>query len=143
MRNYLIVANQTLGGEGLLHAVRSAMAHGECRFYVVVPAAPSQQDGAWTEGATTDKAAHRLSEGLERLRGLGAEVTGVVGDPSPMLAILDAIREQPQFDEIIVSTLPVGVSRWLRQDLPHRVQRETGLHVTHVVSAADEVVQAR
>lgn len=58
-----------------------------------------------------------------RLAGLGVEVEGEVGDGNPRLAIGDAIRDRGPFDEIILSTLSSGLSKWLRLDLPHRVAR--------------------
>jgi cell pole-organizing protein PopZ len=70
---------------------------------------------------------------LERFRKLGAEAQGEVGDERPLEAIADAVREEA-FDEIILSTLPPGLSRWLRQDLPHRVERTFDVEVTHVVA---------
>jgi hypothetical protein len=60
-------------------------------------------------------------------------VTGEVGDPSPALAVSDAL-ERATIDEIIVSTLPSGLSRWIHQDLPHRLERRTGLPIAHVVA---------
>jgi hypothetical protein len=142
MRRIMVVANQTLGGEPLMHAVRTALAHGETEFHIVVPATAPQAHLTWTEGQARSHAGERLQVALAALRGIGAKATGEVGDPKPMLSVLDAIREQPAFDEIIVSTLPAGASRWLRQDLPHRVERETGLPVTHVIGTAEEAVQA-
>jgi hypothetical protein len=70
-------------------------------------------------------------------RALGADVCGEVGDWSPMLAIEDALMTR-EFDEIIVSTLPTGSSRWLRMDLAHRVAHRFGLPVSHVISRIDE-----
>ena len=43
MRRYLVVANQTLGGEELWAAIRERMAGGECHFHLVVPATPAGQ----------------------------------------------------------------------------------------------------
>jgi hypothetical protein len=60
-------------------------------------------------------------------------VTGEVGDASPMQAIADAVRHQ-RFDEMILSTFPASVSRWVKLDLPQRVKRRYGLPVTHVVT---------
>ena len=60
-------------------------------------------------------------------------MTGAVGDASPMLAIADALREQA-FDEVILSTFPPSISRWVKLDLPQRVKRRFGLPVTHVVT---------
>jgi hypothetical protein len=70
---------------------------------------------------------------MARLREQGLEPTGEVGDTVPYLAIMDVLRERA-FDEIIISTLPVGVSRWLRMDLPHRVAKAVDIPVTHVVA---------
>ena len=61
---------------------------------------------------------------------------GEVGDESPLAAIKDVLREK-EFDEIIVSTLPPGISRWLGQDLVSRVERSFAIPVTHVIGDAE------
>jgi hypothetical protein len=137
MKRYLVVANQTLSGPALDAALRQRIEAGACSFFVVVPATtPSRKSLTWTEGECVAAASESLAEALRRLVDLGVEVDGAVGDRNPMLAVLDAMREQAPFDEIIVSTLAPGVSRWLRQDLPNRIRRETGLPVAHVQAAA-------
>jgi hypothetical protein len=136
MRSFLVVANQTLGGDHLLEKVRECVAAGPCRFHVVVPATPSGEHLTWTEGEAHAIAERRLQRALERFRGLDVEVDGEVGDASPLQAIGDAIR-RGQFDEIILSTLPPGVSRWMKLDLPHRVERSFGVPVTHLVGEVD------
>lgn len=54
-------------------------------------------------------------------------MSGVVGDPSPVLAVNDALiaarAAGEPYDEVIVSTLPLGVSRWLHQDVLRRIAR--------------------
>lgn len=139
MRRYLVVANQTLAGRHLLDEVRGRMGRGSCCFHIVVPATPPHLHLTWTEGEARAIAKERLDQALFELRDLGCEVTGEVGNERPLDAILDAVRRQP-FDEIILSTLPVGPSRWLGQDLPHRAQRATGLPVTHLVAETHEVL---
>jgi GABA permease len=133
MRHYLVVANQTLGGEALLSHIREAMSLGACAFHLVVPATPAKDHLTYTEGEARALAESRLDEGLARLRAEGAMVTGEVGDASPMQAIADAVRHQ-RFDEMILSTFPASVSRWVKLDLPQRVKRRYGLPVTHVVT---------
>ncbi len=131
MTRYLIVANKTLGGEHLLEQIRQRMAAGESTFHLVVPAtAPG--DHPWTEGEARASAQRRLAEAVSRLVALGAEVDGEVGDANPMLAIEDAMLQQP-FDEIILSTLPPGPSRWLKLGLPDRVKAKFPIPVTHVI----------
>jgi hypothetical protein len=73
-----------------------------------------------------------MESAVEEMRQMGADISGVVGDASPVLAINDVLIEQP-CDEIILSTLPPGVSRWLKRDLPHRVEQRFGLPVTTVI----------
>lgn len=141
MRSYLVVANQTLGGQHVLEKVRELLGSGECRFHILVPATPPTEHLTWTEGGARAIAQDRLERALKAFRNIGAEVTGEVGDPNPMHAILDAVRAQP-FDEVILSTLPPGMSRWLRADLPHRVGRAIGYPVTHMIAQPDRV-QAR
>jgi cell pole-organizing protein PopZ len=140
MRRYLVVANQTLGGQHLAETVRGCLAAGPSRFHVVVPATVPQDHAVWTEGEAHALAQQRLEAALDRFRSLGAEVEGEVGDERPLEAIADAVREH-QFDEIILSTLPPGLSRWLRQDLPHRVERQFDLPVRHVIGEAEPADQ--
>jgi hypothetical protein len=64
--------------------------------------------------------------------GIGA--TGEIGDANPVLAVEDLMRRGEMFDEIIVSTLPAGVSRWLAGNVVRRLRTHTGLPVTHVVA---------
>lgn len=134
MNRYLVVANQTLAGEHLRAKIRERIAAGPCSFHVLVPAtAPS--DHPWTEGETYAVAEERLRQALEWIREAGADASGEVGDPRPLQAIRDALRDQA-FEGVILSTLPSGASRWLRQDLPHRVERTFGIPVEHVVATA-------
>lgn len=128
----LIIANQTACGAELLTAVRERMKRGPCSFTLVVPATPISEQATWTEGKAQDVASRRLHEAVRRLRAANITVEGVVGDASPVLAINDALVAEPH-DEIILSTLPAGVSRWLRMDLPHRVEQRFGLPVTTVI----------
>jgi cell pole-organizing protein PopZ len=136
VRRYLVVANQTLGGEPLADAVKACLAAGPASFHVVVPATQPRDHAVWTEGEARALAQRRLEAALDRFRTLGAEVDGEVGDERPLEAIADAVRER-EFDEIILSTLPPGLSRWLRQDLPHRVERQFDLPVRHVIGDAE------
>ena len=79
-------------------------------------------------------AGDQLRTALERLAAAGVKADGEVGDPDPVCAVRDALGHR-QFDEIIVSTLPERVSRWLHQDLPRRLQHKFHLPVTHVQAA--------
>jgi nucleotide-binding universal stress UspA family protein len=132
MPTYLIVANQTLGGAELIDHVRERLQGRPCSFYLVVPATPPKEHLTWTEGEAHSIAEHRLAEGIDRLRSLGTDVDGEVGDASPMLAVDDALRNRT-VDGIIVTTLPMGLSRWLKLSLPDRLARKYDVPVTHIV----------
>jgi hypothetical protein len=67
-----------------------------------------------------------------RMAGLEVEAA-IVGDPDPFAAVGDALRVE-RFDEVVVATLPHGISRWLRLSLPHRLRRLTDLPVHHVIA---------
>lgn len=142
VHRYLVVANQTLGGEPLFARIRELARAGPSAFYVVVPRTPPK-DHVWTEDEAATIAASRLNSALERMAALGLEADGEVGDGSPILAIEDAIREQGPFDAIVLSTLPPRLSRWLKLDLPHRVESSFGLRVIHVIGDPDHVGVAR
>ena len=105
-------------------------AQGEAVREVIIATNPS------LEGEATALAQDRLDRALARFRGLGAEVEGEVGDKDPILAIDDVLRHA-EFDEIILSTLPPGISKWLKLDLPSRVAGHVNIPVTHLVSDAE------
>jgi hypothetical protein len=133
VRRYLVVANQTLGGEHLIEKVRECMAAGPCRFQVVVPATDAGGFAMQTEARAHREAQRRLDAALERFRAAGADASGRVGDARPMEAIRDALLNE-SFDEILLSTLPPGPSAWIRQDLPRRVKKSFDLPVTHLIA---------
>jgi hypothetical protein len=160
VRRYLVVANQTLGGDELVQAVRERMLHEPSEFWVLVPATEPRDyaEGGLGAGYTsmsgvnlygavpvgrvrrTDMASsgvstaqQRLDEELQRLHTAGADADGEVGDADPVKAISKTLARR-QFDEIILSTLPRARSRWLRQDLPNQIRKKFQLPVTHVVS---------
>ena len=137
MRRCLVLANQTLCGPRLLESLRRRVDSGEPAFYVVVPATPlaDQERVLIGNGPPADHAyavaAQRLSRAVERIQELGAPADGEVGDPDPMEAVRLALSRFPA-DEVVVSTLRLGLSHWLRADLPSRIERAWHLPVEHV-----------
>lgn len=165
MPRYLIVANQTLGGDRLDRTIRDRIERGDSHFYVVVPmTAPRHETGGWTHGfpigeetpmtagqseqvriameedarrseaeltEARDRAENRLGQIIENIRSAGGEADGAVASADPAIAVRDVLEER-SFDEVIVSTLPAGLSRWIKMDLPSRVARMTDAPVTTV-----------
>ena len=131
MRTYLIVANQTLTSQSLIEAITARLAEGAIRAYVVVPLTPVGGRLTWDEDASRAIARERLVDVLERLRGMGAEADGEVGDQDPVLAVRDAMRTR-EVHEVIISTLPRGISRWLGEDVPSRLRDSVRVPVTVV-----------
>lgn len=140
--------------------MRERSERGDARFYVVVPmtavehettavslgfsmggemlAYPSrevlEQDAQRREArieASRARAEVRLARMLERVQKVDADVEGEIGDPDPLLAIKDVLKDR-WFDEILLSTLPARLSRWLKMDLPSRVSRTTPIPVTTI-----------
>ena len=127
----LVVANQTACGRELLDMVREHMSGRASTVTLVVPATHPSDLLTWTDHSSRLAAEHRLAEAIEHFGAEGIVVDGVVGDASPVLAVGDLLLER-SFDEIILSTFPPGMSRWLKMDLPHRLEKH-GLPVTTVV----------
>jgi hypothetical protein len=133
MRRYLIVANQTLTNPHLRNAVLARQMADDCEFHVIVPATRARGTLTWTEGQAVAHARGALEDVLAHFRSDGISAIGDVGDDNPVLAVRDALKQQ-HFDEIIISTLPPGASRWLKRDLPHRLAQHCALPVTHVTA---------
>ncbi len=138
MARYLIVANQTLCADQLMDRIRELCSGGPCSFHVVVPATNTKDHAFHTEGAAHAVAERRLEAALERFRAVGAEAEGEVGDASPFLSVRDCLIADGSYDGVILSTLPPGVSRWLKQDLPHRLERTFGIPVTHLTGQYEQ-----
>lgn len=84
------------------------------------------------------RARHRLERMLEQIRAAGGEADGEVASEDPLEATMAALGQPPPYDEVLVSTLPAGISRWLRMDLPSRIARLTDAPVTTVEAEPDE-----
>ena len=134
----LIVANRTAATPALIEAVRRRAASGPCAFTLLVPhswrgihrltSAEDRHTDANESAAVLELAIPLLEDAT------GEEVEGLTGDADPLAAIEDAVNRHG-FDEIILSTLPARVSRWLKLDLPSKVQ-VLGLPVAHVEARA-------
>ena len=127
----LVVANRTASSDELLTALRERAERGPARFHLVVPATPRGASWAFDMSSGHDAAEHDLDGALDRIRALGLEVEGEVGDPDPVAAVSDSTYAGG-YDEVIVSTLPKHLSKWLKLDAARKVAHATGLPVTHV-----------
>jgi hypothetical protein len=122
----LVVASKTAGGEELLEHLKQKAAHGGRHLFIaVVP----QQDGS---GAAPREARARLAAMLDRLHAAGLLSSGMIGDPDPYTATLNAL-ELFRVDDVVISTLPGARSGWMRANLIERVRHVTSATVEHVV----------
>jgi hypothetical protein len=128
----LVVAHKTAATPALLQAVNERAVRGPATFTLLVPnAAHGLHRVVDPEDMQTGEAHEVLELALPLLsEAAGSEVTGMIGDPAPLTAIQDAVNVHG-FDEIIISTLPARVSRWMKLDLPSKASG-LGLPVTTV-----------
>jgi hypothetical protein len=135
MVRVLVVANRTAESPELLDALRARAAQGECEFTLLVPSTP--QGIAWAADmhAGGEEAEQHRQAFVDELRGEGLDIgEAKVGDPDPLAAVQDECNAH-DYDELIVSTLPLHISKWLHLDLPSKAKAATGLPVTHVVAS--------
>ena len=126
----LVVANRTAAAPRLLDEVTRRATAGPSEFVLLIPDASDRKAADWT-----------LETALPLLtRAAHGTVESRVGGPDPFVAVQEAVRDGA-FDEIIVSTLPRGVSKWLRRDLISQIRR-LGLPVTAIVSGREQWLTA-
>jgi hypothetical protein len=131
----LVVAHKTAATPAVLQAVRERAAHGPAEFHLLVP---NPHPGGWRPAEVSHPNVTEGEQVLALALPLIAEAAGrpVDGSVSPRHDPMDAIEEtlhDGDYGEIILSTLPRAVSRWLHLDLPHRVEH-LGLPVTTVIA---------
>jgi hypothetical protein len=126
----LVVANVT-AGRGVLRARMTELASAvdDMLFIVIVPLQ------AHNDGRAAAVARARLGNTLDKMRREGLLVAGMIGDPDPYTATMNALQFF-RVSRIIISTLPVTRSGWMRSDLVHRVSKATNLDVEHVIAEA-------
>lgn len=134
---HLLIAHQTASSAALRrHVVALVHDDPDAEFVLVIPATPVDHLRNWTEG----EAVRAATEAGERARAAftadGITLSDVrVGDGNPVYAIQDAFIGD-DFDDVIISTHPSGVSRWLRMDLVAKASRALDVPVVHVESEA-------
>ena len=117
----LIVANRTASTPRLIEAVGSRAEASPCEFALLIPDVTNRKAADWTL-ETAQRSLRRAARG---------KVEGLVGGADPFESVQEAVR-QGAFDEIMVSTLPRRMSKWLRRDLVTKV-RGLGLPVTSII----------
>jgi len=151
MRRYLIVANQTLDSDQLMHVIADRTGSEDpAEFRLVVPATPVKDLASNAVavpmpvmGGTLNLphppaeavklAQAKLDAALKKLTAAGVAASGAVSDPDPMHAV-EAAMADGTYDEIIVVTLPSRFSHWLHTDLPDRLAHRFHVPVTHVAT---------
>ena len=129
MARILVLANKTAESPDLLEAMRAKGT--DHQYVLVVPASGGVLEKAADPDAAREHTQPHLDAALEKFRAEGLNVEGSVGDGDPVAAVQDAVNFG-EFDEIVISTLPLRASKWLKMDLPSKAERATGLPVTHV-----------
>jgi hypothetical protein len=129
MARILVVANKTAESPDLLEALKAKGTEHE--YVLVVPASGGVLEKAADPDAAREHTQPHLEAALEKWRAEGLKVEGSIGDSDPIAAVQDA-NNFGHFDEVVISTLPLHASKWVKLDLPSKAGRATGLPVTHV-----------
>ena len=125
-RNILVVASETASSPEFLDALSQRAREHPTAFTLVCPVAPSGH-GVRNEAD--------LAEVVTRMRDEGLEVeSATLGRSNPAEAV-DDVFDRNVHDEILISTLPAGSSRWLALGAPQQIQRRTGATVSHLVGS--------
>jgi GABA permease len=127
-RRVLVVANRTLHSDELLTTIRDISSGGPATFFLLVPA---DHSGGEEPEEAIRLAEWRLRHLVDRLHGEGIDAEGEIGHSDPFRAVEHAL-ERRDYDEIILSTLPPALSRWMAADLAARLERNFGVQVRRV-----------
>src|SRR6266571_4198569 len=146
MGKYLLVAHQTAESTELFEAAKELAAHdSHARFTLLVPATPVGDLLTWEDGETKEVARRRAKSAVAALQRNGINVVGVrIGDSDPVLAVDDELLAGRRYDAVVISTLPAGLSRWVKMDVVSSLQRQRPrLRLIHVIAQKSEVESPR
>ena len=133
----LVIANETCPAATLREAVLGLAGDRPARVLVVAPALNGWLATWASDVATAEaRAEERVRTAVAALRRAGLDAEAAVGDSDPIVAIEDALRWFPA-DAIVLSTHPLGRSRWLARDVARRARERFALPLTHVVVDLD------
>lgn len=132
----LVVANVTAGRGKLRGRMKEIAAEADDMLFIVVVPLEAHRDG---RAAAVARA--RLGNTLDKMRREGLLVAGMIGDPDPYTATMNALQFY-RVSQIIISTLPVTKSGWMRSDLIARVSKATNIDVEHIVAEAPAEVSS-
>jgi len=130
----LVVANLTVAAPELVERLKALAAEAPRRFIVVVP-----QSGR--QGHRVREARQRARRLLASLDDVGIVAAGMIGDPDPYTAVMNAVQYF-HISEIVISTLPEGSSHWVADKLVERVRDATQVPVEHIESRSAEPAEA-
>ena len=142
MSRYLIVAHDTATNPELIEQVKAiATDDPAAQFVLLIPATPVRHLlRRTTESEAEAVARKRAEEAKARFAKAGVNLAETrIGGPSPLEAIADEVRDHPGYGGFVISTLPAEHSRWLRMDLPQKVEQQYGLPVFHVEANPDQL----
>jgi hypothetical protein len=131
----LVVANRTLGAE-TLRAELARRARAGAELHVVAPILTSRVHYIASDvDAELRDARARLDDALAWARAEGLHATGKIGDPNVALGAIEDELRLSGADEVIISTLPAGMSNWVETGILERLREELDVPLTHVVVA--------
>ena len=122
-KRVLVVAHRSVATPSLIEELKRRTEAGQCALALLIPDASDAAVAAWT----LRRARRMLSKAV------GAPVDGIVAEGDDAYAGVASALHAGHYDEVVMSTLPEPGSRWLREDLPGRVEA-LGIPVTVVTS---------
>ena len=136
MARYLVVAHQTSTSPELRRRIRQTVQiYPGSEFGVLVPATPVRHLFGRAPGTSKDLARARAREASVLIEEEGGILVRCdIGDSSPLAAIATELRENPGYDNLMICTFPLGISRWLKLDLVSKALKRFGLPIIHVVA---------
>jgi hypothetical protein len=125
MTRLLAIVTDTVQGPESVEALTGHEDAGRVEVRLVLPAVEETpfRHALGDVDRPAREAGERLEVSLEELRRSGISASGAVGDPDPVLAAKDALREEPA-DEVVIFERAPDQARWFEDGLFERAQEE-------------------